>query len=54
MSSRSVAASAWRDVVGLAGGAFGAPGFAVFSRLLIGWVLAPGRRTITAMIVAGC
>jgi hypothetical protein len=34
----------------LARGGFSAPGFAVFSDLLIGWVLAPGRRTITGMI----
>jgi hypothetical protein len=31
-------------------GVFTAPGFAVFSDLLTGWVLAPGRRTITGMI----
>jgi hypothetical protein len=29
---------------------FTAPGFAIFTDLLAGWVLAPGRRTITAMI----
>ena len=29
---------------------FTAPGFAVFTDLITGWVLAPGRRTITAMI----
>src|SRR5665811_1783144 len=29
---------------------FGAPSFALFTRLLTGWVCAPGRRTITAMI----
>lgn len=34
-------------------GGFTAPGFAVFTDLLIGWVLAPGRRTITGMIVVG-
>ena len=28
----------------------GAPSFAIFTDLLSGWVLAPGRRTITAMI----
>jgi len=29
---------------------FGAPSFAIFTDLLNGWVLAPGRRTVTAMI----
>jgi hypothetical protein len=53
MTSRSAAARAFRDLLGVARGAFGAPGFAVFSRLLIGWVLTPGRRTITAMFVVG-
>jgi hypothetical protein len=53
MTSRSASARAFRDLLGVASSAFGAPGFAVFSRLLIGWVLAPGRRTVTAMFVAG-
>jgi len=30
--------------------AFSAPSFALFTQLLTGWVCAPGRRTITAMI----
>ena len=29
---------------------FRAPSFAIFTDLLSGWVCAPGRRTITAMI----
>ena len=29
---------------------FRAPSFAIFEDLLRGWVLAPGRRTITAII----
>ncbi len=37
----------------LAHGGFTAPSFALFTDLLIGWVLAPGRRTITAMIAVG-
>jgi hypothetical protein len=53
MTSRSAAARAFSDLLGVAASAFGAPGFAIFSRLLIGWVLAPGRRTVTAMFVAG-
>ena len=32
---------------------FTTPGFAVFTDLLTGWVLAPGRRTITGMIAVG-
>jgi hypothetical protein len=32
---------------------FTTPSFAVFTDLLIGWVLAPGRRTITGMIAVG-
>jgi hypothetical protein len=31
---------------------FSAPGFAIFETLVRGWVTAPGRRTITAMICA--
>jgi hypothetical protein len=31
---------------------FHAPSFAIFADLLVGWVCAPGRRTITAMISA--
>ena len=44
---------AWRAMIGLARGCFSAPSFAIFSSLLTGWVLAPGRRTITGMICAG-
>ena len=53
MTSRSVPARAFFDLLGVAKGAFGAPGFALFSRLLTGWVLSPGRRTLTAMFLAG-
>jgi hypothetical protein len=53
MTSTSAKGRAWRDLLGLARTAFGAPGFGVFTTLLCGWVLAPGRRTITAMICAG-
>lgn len=34
-------------------GAFSWPSFAIFATLLSGWVLAPGRRTVTAMIGLG-
>ncbi len=37
----------------LAHGGFTAPSFALFSDLLTGWVLAPGRRTVTAMTAVG-
>jgi DDE superfamily endonuclease len=40
----------WTALLGLVRGGFTAPGFAIFTDLLTGWVLAPGRRTITAMI----
>ncbi len=37
-------------MVALAQGCFSAPSLAIFTTVLTGWVLAPGRRTITAMI----
>jgi len=40
----------WRAMIGLTRGCFSAPSYAIFSTLLTGWVLAPGRRTITQMI----
>jgi hypothetical protein len=43
---------AWTAVVGLVRSCLSAPSYAIFSTLLTGWVLAPGRRTITAMICA--
>jgi len=46
------ARSGWDALLGSASGCFGRPGFAVFSTLMAGWVLAPGRRTVTAMIAA--
>jgi len=42
----------WQTMVGLARGCFSAPTYAIFSTLLTGWVLAPGRRPITQMICA--
>ena len=53
MTSTSAKGRAWRELLGFARTAFGAPGFGVFSTLMCGWVLAPGRRTITAMICSG-
>ena len=42
--------SGWEALVGSTSGCFSRPGFALFSTLMAGWVLAPGRRTITAII----
>jgi len=44
--------SAWTSLLETARGCFGAPSFGIFQTLLAGWVLAPGRRTITAMVAA--
>ena len=51
-ATRNGPGNRWRAMVGLACGCFSAPSYAIFSTLLTGWVLAPGRRTITAMICA--
>ena len=37
-------------LLGLARAGFTAPSFAIFTDLMTGWVCAPGRRTVTAMI----
>ena len=42
--------TAWTALLRQARGVFTVPSFAIFTDLLTGWVLAPGRRTITAMI----
>ncbi len=42
----------WEAIIGLARGCFTSPGVSLFATLLTGWVLAPGRRTVTAMICA--
>lgn len=42
--------TAWPALLELTRRCFRAPSFAVFTDLLTGWVCAPGRRTITAMI----
>jgi hypothetical protein len=42
--------SAWTALLERTRGCFRAPSFAIFTELLTGWVCAPGRRTITAMI----
>jgi hypothetical protein len=43
----------WEELVGGACKVFTAPGAALFCTMVTGWVLAPGRRTVTAMIAAG-
>ncbi len=43
----------WETMIGLARGCFSVPSFSIFSTLVTGWVLAPGRRTVTGMIGAG-
>ena len=40
----------WTALLELTRTSFRAPSFALFADLLFGWVCAPGRRTITAMI----
>jgi len=45
--------SAWEALVSLGRGCFSAPSFSLFATILTGWVLAPGRRTVTAMICVG-
>jgi DDE superfamily endonuclease len=42
--------TAWTALLGLTRTVFTGPSFAVFGDLLAGWLLAPGRRTITAMV----
>jgi len=42
--------NAFTALLGLSRGAFRASSFALFIDLVAGWVCAPGRRTITAMI----
>jgi hypothetical protein len=53
MTRASAKPGTWTDLLGIGRGAFGAASFCVFENLMCGWVLAPGRRTITAMIGAG-
>lgn len=44
------AATAWNAIMTLVAHAFSRPGFAVFVDLACGWVLTPGRRTVTRII----
>ena len=44
------AARAWTAITAMVAHAFTAPGFALFADLVDGWVLAPGRRTVTRII----
>ena len=53
MTATRRARDGFLTLVGLARGAMTKPGFELFSRLLVGWVLAPGRRTITSIYLLG-
>lgn len=53
MARASAKPGAWEALLATARGTFSAPSFLVFQTLMTGWVLAPGRRTITAMSCAG-
>jgi hypothetical protein len=44
------ALAAWAALLGSCAPNFTRPSFGIFADLLAGWVLAPGRRTVTAMI----
>ncbi|MQB02112.1 MAG: hypothetical protein GEU78_17945 [Actinobacteria bacterium] len=50
MSSAAADAAAWTGILSVAVRAFTRPSFAIFIDLLTGWVLTPGRRTITRII----
>ena len=52
MSQEIRRTSGWERLVALAVGCSSAPSFSIFETLLVGLVLAPGGRTITAMICA--
>lgn len=41
---------AWHDLLTVVADAFTRPGLALFVELLTGWVLCPGRRTVTGML----
>ncbi len=43
-------AATWSAIVGSVAHAFTRPSFAIFADLMAGWVLTPGRRTITRII----
>ena len=49
-TARNFGLTGWTGLLEPARQVFGAPSFAIFTDLLTGWVLAPGRRTVTAMI----
>ena len=51
--TRATPATVWDDFLATTRDAFGGPAFGIFQTLMVGWVLAPGRRTITNMICVG-
>ncbi len=53
MTIPTAARSGWESLLAKTRGEFTAASFALFQTLVCGWVLAPGRRTITALICVG-
>ncbi|MGH8997497.1 MAG: IS701 family transposase [Acidimicrobiales bacterium] len=49
-TSKMDAKGCWEGLIGLTRSCFAAPSLGIFATILTGWVLAPGRRTVTAMI----
>ena len=49
-SAPAGAGQAWTAIIASVAGAFTRPSFRVFADLMAGWVLTPGRRTITRII----
>ena len=52
MTTTKTSIRGWQDLLGTARGVFTVASFSIFETLMAGWALAPGRRTITAMICA--
>ena len=50
MRSAPHGAATWNATIGSVASAFTRPSFAIFTDLVAGWVLTPGRRTITRII----
>ena len=50
MRSAPQGAASWSAIIGSVALAFTRPSFAIFTDLVAGWVLTPGRRTITRII----
>lgn len=50
MRHAATGAAAWSQLLLLAAHPFTRPSLAIFTDLLTGWVLTPGRRTVTRII----